>query len=46
MATIKELVQKEAETFEKAQKLRKSIEKMVNQMTAVHEIAKEARKTP
>jgi len=44
MATIKELVQKEAETFAKAQKLKDSTEKMVRQMTAVSEISKEARK--
>ena len=44
MATIKELVQKETENFLKAQKLKQSTEKMVKNMTAIHEISKEARK--
>ena len=46
MATIKELVQKSTEKFEKAQRLKPGIEKMVKQMTAVHEISKEARGKP
>jgi len=46
MATIKELVQKEAESFEKAQKLKQGIKKMANNITAIHEISKEARKLP
>jgi len=45
MATIKELVQKEIEAFEKAQKLKQGLEKMVKNMTAIHEISKEARKS-
>jgi len=46
MATIKELVQKEAESFEKAKRLRKAAEKMEQQIKAVHEIAKEGKKSP
>jgi len=46
MATIKELVQKEAESFEKARKLKKSIDKMANYNRGVSEISKESRKTP
>jgi len=46
MATIKELVQKEAESFEKAQKLKASTEKMAKYMKAVSEISKEVKKAP
>jgi len=44
MATIKELVQKEAESFAKAQKLRKGLEKVKENMTAIHDIAAERKK--
>jgi len=46
MATIKELVQKEAEAFEKSRRLKKSVDKMANYNQAVSETAKEAKKTP
>jgi len=45
MATIKELVQKEAESFAKAQKLRKGLEKVKENITAIHDIAKERKGT-
>ena len=45
MATIKELVQKETENFLKAQKLKQSLKKMVDNNTAIHEISKEARRS-
>jgi len=41
MATIKELVQKEAESFAKAQKLRKGVEKVKENITTIHDIAKQ-----
>jgi len=45
MATIKELVQTEAESYAKAQKLRTSAEKMAENMKMRSEIAKEVRKS-
>ncbi len=44
MATIKELVQTETESFAKAQKLRKAAEKMAENMRMRSEIAAEVRK--
>ncbi len=46
MATIKELVQTETESFAKAQKLRKAAEKMAENMRMRSEIAKEVRTSP
>jgi len=45
MATIKELVQKEAESFAKAQKLRKGLDKAIENIKAIHDIAAERKKT-
>jgi len=44
MATIKELVQKEAESFEKAQRLRKSVQKATDNIKSIHDIAEQRRK--
>ena len=44
MATIKELVQTETESFAKARKLRKAAEKMAENMKMRSEIAAEVRK--
>lgn len=40
MATIKELVQKEIETFEKARKLKEAADNVAANITAQHEAAK------
>lgn len=46
MPSIKELVQKEAEAFEKAQRLRKGVQKATENIKSIHEIAQERKKTP
>lgn len=45
MATIKELVEKETDAFAKAQKLKASLAKVAENITARSEIAKEVKKT-